>query len=53
MPVFLGRLPLDALAALTVVLGMVSAVRVVRIGDSGARAAWAEKQYTAPRHQHG
>jgi hypothetical protein len=52
-----GKLPAKpiviGLAALTVVLGVVSAVQVVRIGDSGARAAWAEKQYTAPQHQHG
>ena len=33
------------LAALTVVLAVVSAVQVDRIGDSGARAAWADKQY--------
>jgi hypothetical protein len=29
-----------ALAALTVVLAAVTLVQVVRIGDSGARAAW-------------
>lgn len=38
-----------ALGALTVALGIVSAVQVVRIGDSGARAAWAGTQYTAPQ----
>jgi hypothetical protein len=33
------------LAALTVVLAVVSVVQVVRIGDSGARAAWGSVQY--------
>jgi hypothetical protein len=33
------------LAAVTVVLAVVSVVQVVRIGDSGARAAWGSVQY--------
>lgn len=41
------------LAALTVTLAAVSAVQVVRIGDSGARAAWAQTHYVAPRHEGG
>ncbi|GAA3794805.1 MULTISPECIES: DUF2231 domain-containing protein [Amycolatopsis] len=44
-PVTLG------LAAATIALAAVSAVQVVRIGDSGARAAWAQTHYTAPQHQ--
>jgi hypothetical protein len=42
-----GRLRLAAgmIAALTVVLAVVSAVQVYRIGDSGARAAWSGTQY--------
>ena len=39
------RLVAGVLAALTIVLAVVSAVQVYRIGDSGARAAWADKQY--------
>lgn len=38
------------LSVLTVALAVVSAVQVVRIGDSGARAAWSDTQYTAPQH---
>lgn len=34
-----------ALAVLAVVFAVVSAVQVYRIGDSGARAAWSDKQY--------
>jgi hypothetical protein len=34
-----------ALSLLTVVLAAVTAVQVVRIGDSGARAAWGDQQY--------
>lgn len=41
------RIAAGALASLTVVLAVVSAVQVYRIGDSGARAAWSDKQYTA------
>lgn len=37
------------LSVLTIALAAVSAVQVVRIGDSGARAAWSDTQYTAPR----
>ncbi len=39
------RLVAGVLAALVVVLAAVSAVQVYRIGDSGARAAWSDKQY--------
>jgi uncharacterized membrane protein len=41
------------LAVVTVALAATSAIQVVRIGDSGARAAWAQTQYVspAPRHQ--
>ncbi|HVV29454.1 MAG TPA: DUF2231 domain-containing protein [Mycobacteriales bacterium] len=42
------------LLVLTVVAAAVSAVQVVRIGDSGARAAWSGVQYTAvQQHQPG
>ncbi|GAA1262886.1 hypothetical protein GCM10009609_27380 [Pseudonocardia aurantiaca] len=37
------------LSVLTVVLGVVTAAQVVRIGDSGARAAWSDTQYV--QHQ--
>jgi uncharacterized membrane protein len=40
-----ARVALIVLAALTVVFATVSAVQVVRIGDSGARAAWGSVQY--------
>ncbi|NKQ53898.1 hypothetical protein HFP15_13505 [Amycolatopsis sp. K13G38] len=40
------------LSVLVVALAVVSAVQVVRIGDSGARAAWTGVQYTAPQ-RHG
>jgi uncharacterized membrane protein len=40
-------------AVLAVTLGAVCAVQVVRIGDSGARAAWAQTHYTAPQSVHG
>jgi hypothetical protein len=33
------------LSVLTVVLGVATAAQVVRIGDSGARAAWSDTQY--------
>jgi hypothetical protein len=39
------RIAAGVLGALTVVLAVVSAVQVYRIGDSGARAAWADKPY--------
>ncbi|TNC21831.1 DUF2231 domain-containing protein [Amycolatopsis alkalitolerans] len=42
---------LPALMVATVGLAGVSAVQVVRIGDSGAHAAWSAVQYTAPQHQ--
>jgi hypothetical protein len=40
-----ARIVAIVLAALTVVLAAVTAVQVVRIGDSGARAAWGSTQY--------
>ncbi|MDT7614264.1 MAG: hypothetical protein QOF00_1711 [Pseudonocardiales bacterium] len=39
------RIVAGVLAALTVVLAVVSAVQVYRIGDSGATAAWSGRQY--------
>lgn len=39
------RVLAGVLAAVTVVLAAVSAVQVYRIGDSGARAAWADTRY--------
>ncbi|WAL68974.1 hypothetical protein ORV05_14770 [Amycolatopsis cynarae] len=41
------------LSVLVVALAVVSAVQVVRIGDSGAKAAWSGTQYTAPQHHGG
>ncbi|EME60916.1 DUF2231 domain-containing protein [Amycolatopsis decaplanina] len=38
-----------SLAVLTVAAAVLSAVQVVRIGDSGARAAWSDRQYETPR----
>lgn len=35
------------LVVLVVALGIVSGVQVVRIGDSGARAVWTQRDYTA------
>jgi hypothetical protein len=43
------RIVVIALAVLTVGFAATSAVQVVRIGDSGARAAWADQQYVAPQ----
>jgi hypothetical protein len=43
------RLAVAGLGALTVAFAVVCAVQVVRIGDSGARAAWTGKHYVAPR----
>lgn len=40
-----ARLLTGLLAVVTVGLAVVSAVQVVRIGDSGARAAWGDVQY--------
>jgi hypothetical protein len=37
-----------ALTGLIVVFAVLSGVQVVRIGDSGAQAAWSDTQYTAP-----
>ena len=42
------RIVAAVLAALTIVLAVVSAVQVYRIGDSGARAAWADTHYVTP-----
>jgi hypothetical protein len=42
------RLVAGVLAGLAVVFAVVSAVQVYRIGDSGARAAWSDKQYVTP-----
>ncbi|TVT51397.1 hypothetical protein FNH05_15005 [Amycolatopsis rhizosphaerae] len=41
------------LSVLVVALAVASAVQVVRIGDSGAKAAWSGTQYTAPQHPEG
>lgn len=41
-----SRVLVGVVAAVTVVLAVVSAVQVVRIGDSGARAAWGSVQYS-------
>lgn len=41
------------LTALTVALAIVSAVQVVRIGDSGAQAAWSGEQYVSPQPDEG
>ncbi|GJF01562.1 hypothetical protein PSD17_05260 [Pseudonocardia sp. D17] len=46
-----ARVGVVVLAVLVVVFAVVSAVQVVRIGDSGARAAWGGVQYAPqPRH---
>lgn len=37
------------LAALTLLMGAATALQVVRIGDSGARAAWSRVHYLPPR----
>ncbi|MFC4950991.1 DUF2231 domain-containing protein [Pseudonocardia sp. GCM10023141] len=42
------RMVAGAIAALTIVLAVVSAVQVYRIGDSGAGAAWSDTRYIAP-----
>ncbi|KAA9160213.1 hypothetical protein FPZ12_017835 [Amycolatopsis acidicola] len=47
------RILTPVLIVLTVALAGVSAVQVVRIGDSGARAAWSGVQYTAVQQHHG
>jgi hypothetical protein len=47
------RITAGVLAAATVVLAVVSAVQVYRIGDSGARAAWADRQYVAQPYRPG
>ena len=46
-----ARAGIVVLAVLTVAFAVASAVQVVRIGDSGARAAWGSVAYTPqPRH---
>ena len=47
------RIVAGVLAALTIVLAVVSAVQVYRIGDSGARAAWGDRQYVAATQERG
>ncbi len=42
------RIAATVLAILLVVFAVVSAVQVYRIGDSGAQAAWGDRQYLAP-----
>jgi Family of unknown function (DUF6444) len=42
------RLAAAVLAVLVVVLAVICAVQVYRIGDSGAQAAWGDRQYLAP-----
>jgi uncharacterized membrane protein len=46
------RIVAVVLAALTVVLAVVSGVQVYRIGESGARAAWGDVQYITPAPGH-
>jgi hypothetical protein len=36
-----------ALSAVTVIFAVLAGIQVVRIGDSGARAAWGDTQYTS------
>lgn len=43
-----ARVAAAALAILVVVLAVISAVQVYRIGDSGAQAAWGDRQYLPP-----
>jgi uncharacterized membrane protein len=40
------RIAAGVLAAITIVLALVTAVQVYRIGDSGAQAVWGERVYT-------
>lgn len=42
------RIAATVLATLVVVLAVISAVQVYRIGDSGAQAAWGDRQYLPP-----
>ncbi|HEY0816452.1 MAG TPA: DUF2231 domain-containing protein [Pseudonocardia sp.] len=42
------RLAAAVFAVLVIVFAVVSAVQVYRIGDSGAQAAWGDRQYLAP-----
>lgn len=48
-----SKLLLAGLSALVVAAAAVSAVQVVRIGDSGARAAWTDTHYIAPQLERG
>jgi hypothetical protein len=41
------------LSAAVVVFAVLSGVQVVRIGDSGARAAWGDATYVSQPAQHG
>lgn len=41
------RIVASSLAGLIIAFSVVSAVQVYRIGDTGARAAWSDKQYTS------
>jgi uncharacterized membrane protein len=43
-----SRVAAAVLAVLVVVLAVISTVQVYRIGDSGAQAAWGDRQYLAP-----
>ncbi|MBV9920675.1 MAG: hypothetical protein JOY78_07475 [Pseudonocardia sp.] len=43
-----ARVAAAVLAVLVTVLAVISAVQVYRIGDSGAQAAWGDRQYLAP-----
>jgi hypothetical protein len=47
-----GRVLMMVAAVLVVGFAVTSAVQVVRIGDSGARAAWADTNYVAPAAHH-
>ena len=42
------RVTATVLAGLVVVFAVISAVQVYRIGDSGAQAAWGDRQYLPP-----
>jgi hypothetical protein len=48
-----GRLLVVVATVLVVGFAVTSAVQVVRIGDSGAKAAWADTHYVAPVSHHG
>jgi uncharacterized membrane protein YedE/YeeE len=48
-----GRVLFVVAAVLVVGFAVTSAVQVVRIGDSGAKAAWSDTEYVAPAANHG